>query len=104
MNDDEKRTARSREQAAFMRGHAYGCEQTINAHDPLIAVIVEFQRATLAYIRDADEDDAADVAVTLADAHRRVMAAMADVRRVRENGGADSLAVFDIEQAMAVGS
>jgi hypothetical protein len=103
MTDDERATARAREKAAFLRGHAYGCEQTINAHDPLLGVVIEFAWVTWAWIESVeDADEKAEALAALRDIDDRVHRVMDDVRKVRTAGGVDSLALFEVEQRMAV--
>jgi hypothetical protein len=92
MNDDEMKRAAARESAAFMRGFAYGCEQTINAHDgllPILVLLIERERVNGAE-RLADAD------------HKRVLDVLTEVRRVRDCGAVQSLSMFEVEQAMAV--
>lgn len=104
---DHERITMNDEQAAFLAGYRFGAEATIQAHDALIGAVtllagcLHFGAVNLD-VRDSqgeprylDEDD------VLAVADGRMGRCMADVRRVREQG-AVSLALFELEQAMAV--
>lgn len=90
----DKASAAARESAAFLRGFAYGVEQTINAHDDLIGVMP----LALLCIRETVGEHLFE------DTDERVMAAMAEVRRVREAGALESLSMFEVERVMQRGS
>lgn len=94
MNDENKLF----ETRAFLRGFDYGVEQTINAHDPLLGVLTQFEWATREWIEQADDDDErAEVKASLDALDAQVHAVMAAVRRVRENGAHESLPLFRVE-------
>jgi hypothetical protein len=93
---------KTREARAFIRGFDYGVEQAINAHDDLIGAVIllmgalRFGPANLVLDSDGDPrylDD--DEVLVIAD--RRVSAAMAAVRRVREQGALAWLPLYELE-------
>lgn len=88
--NDETTTAAVRESAAFLRGFEYGAEQTINAHDDLIGVIP----LALLCIRETLGEHLYE------HTDQRVMAAMVEVRRVREAGALESLSMFKVERTL----
>jgi hypothetical protein len=104
--DDERIATTAREQAAFLRGFTYGCEQTINAHDDLVSVVTMLMRCVRVGARNLDVVDPQGEARVLDEddvlviADGRVHAAMTAVRRVREQGAAASLTLFECERAM----
>lgn len=83
MTNDEIKAA-ARETVAYLLGFAYGCEQTIRAHDDLVSIVAR--------------------GINHRPTEERVAEVMAEVDRVQKEGGVESLDLFDLERALHGGS
>jgi hypothetical protein len=77
------------ERRAFERGFAYGAEAMVDAHDGLVPIVTRYVaplQAVGARLGDVEDDE--------------VRIVMARVRRVRFEGVADALLMFEVERAL----
>jgi hypothetical protein len=90
------------ERRAFEAGFAYGSRAVFYAMDePLVEVIMTFVRAFDLWIATAEEGMQAEGArAAMHGLGERALAAFAEGQRVCECGAVQSLAVFELEQAM----